>query len=165
MMKDLARVLAVRPKVHIGIVQDGAPELWRLMDEALERAGLRSRKVHRLIDMYHLMKRLSAALGISDPTATAFARSAKLQAWKKLLLSDPAGIEKIADYFELQSRLHRALLRNRASIRRQDRSSTRCSTTISWLCTDSATRPAPSSVCTSAVASPRARANRSSRHV
>lgn len=55
--------------------------------------------------MYHLMERLSAALEISDPTATAFARSAKLQAWKKLLLSDPGGIEKIADYFELQSRL------------------------------------------------------------
>jgi hypothetical protein len=40
MMADLDRALAENPKLHVGVVQDNAPEMWNLMREALESARL-----------------------------------------------------------------------------------------------------------------------------
>jgi hypothetical protein len=99
MMNDLRKTCSTKPRVRIGVVQDGAPELWGLMQDAL-RAEPTIDRWHEAIDMYHLMERLSKALEIVEPDETQ--RAKQLDHWRKLLLRDDGGIARIARFFELE---------------------------------------------------------------
>jgi hypothetical protein len=80
-------------------VQDGAPELWGLMQDAL-RAERTIGRWHEAIDMYHLMERLSKALELVEPDEAQ--RAKQLEQWRKLLLRDDGGIARVARFFELK---------------------------------------------------------------
>jgi len=58
MMGDLRATLCHKKDIPIGLIQDGAPELWHLMWDALEAEGLR-KHCYELIDRYHLSERLA----------------------------------------------------------------------------------------------------------
>jgi hypothetical protein len=99
MMNDVRRALEAKPKLHIGVVQDGAPELWTVMEDAL-RAEPSVKQWHKAIDMYHLMERVSKALEIVEPDGETRAR--QVAQWKQQLLRDDGAIARIARYFELR---------------------------------------------------------------
>jgi hypothetical protein len=72
---DLERALEQNPKLNIGVVQDGAPEMWNLMREMLDsiprlarprRTGI-PRHWRETIDRYHLMEKLSRVLELLFP--------------------------------------------------------------------------------------------------
>lgn len=54
---EVKHVRAQRPRLPLTIVQDGAPELWNLIDEWLDRHRLKA--TSQLIDRYHLNERLA----------------------------------------------------------------------------------------------------------
>jgi hypothetical protein len=63
MMSDLRHCLASRADLHIGIVQDGAPELWTLMREAFRADPILVAKGWReTVDFYHLLEYLARVL-------------------------------------------------------------------------------------------------------
>ena len=113
LMSDLACVLKRKPKAEVGIVQDGAPELWRLMDEALEKWKPPTTRIHRVIDMFHLCERLSAALQVIYPKQSEAAIRAKtLAKWKRSLLRRDDAIKDISDFFEVGPRYYRRCARH-----------------------------------------------------
>lgn len=97
MMNDLRKVRAAKRRLHIGVVQDGAPELWGLMQDALRAENID--RYHEAFDMFHLVERLSKALEVVEPNAEK--RAAQLRVWKKQLLRDDGAIARIARFFEL----------------------------------------------------------------
>lgn len=99
MMNDLRRALEAKPNLHIGVVQDGAPELWGIMEDAF-RAEPSVKQWHKAIDMYHLMERVSKALEIVEPDEKT--RTSQVAQWKQQLLRDDGAIARIARYFELR---------------------------------------------------------------
>ena len=77
MTADVRTLVRKKPTLTVGIVQDGALEMWNLM-----RAGLQSIegvKVEEAIDRCHLMERLGKALALVEPNAEV--RSALLKQW------------------------------------------------------------------------------------
>lgn len=60
MASDALALLRQRPGLHVTVVNDGAPELWRLMD-AKFNVDLLGVAPYRLIDLFHLLEKLSAA--------------------------------------------------------------------------------------------------------
>lgn len=75
MKADLERALQQEPKLTIGVVQDGAPEMWNLMRSVLDsipqlarprQMGI-PRHWRETIDRYHLMEKLSRALELLLP--------------------------------------------------------------------------------------------------
>ena len=65
-MADVRQALRQDPTVQLGLIQDGAAELWGLMWEALDREGLRNR-CYQLIDRYHVSERLAAVAQLIEP--------------------------------------------------------------------------------------------------
>jgi len=65
MVADVRRALQQNPSLPVGVVQDGAPEMWSLM-----RAGLDAEPVvtnyAEAIDRYHLLERLAKALELVE---------------------------------------------------------------------------------------------------
>jgi len=97
MMADVRAAVRRQPSLNVGIVQDGAPEMWNLVRDGLAR--LRDEGIvaswEEGIDRYHLLERLGNALEIIEPDAAA--RSQKLHEWNdRLDLKDTAidGIER-----------------------------------------------------------------------
>jgi hypothetical protein len=99
MMNDLRTALEAKPRLHVSVVQDGAPELWGVVRDAL-RAEPRVKHWHEAIDMYHLMERLSKALELVEPDEKK--RAMQLATWKRKLLCDDGAIAHVARFFELQ---------------------------------------------------------------
>jgi hypothetical protein len=67
MQGQVRSILAQRPELHVGIVQDGAPEMWnqmRAMLAPLKESGHLT-KWHEAIDLPHLMGRLCEAFQIA----------------------------------------------------------------------------------------------------
>jgi hypothetical protein len=102
MMADLDRALVQNAGLHVGVVQDNAPEMWNLMREAL-RSQPRVGKVHEVVDRYHFMQRLSAALEVVEPDAQE--RRNQLARWRKALDRNDRTIHRIRKYFALDGRL------------------------------------------------------------
>jgi hypothetical protein len=75
MKADLERALEQAPRLTIGVVQDGAPEMWNLMRGMLDsiprlarpRQMGKPRHWRETIDRYHLMAKLSHALELLLP--------------------------------------------------------------------------------------------------
>jgi hypothetical protein len=82
MMADLDHALTSRPRLKIGVVQDGAAEMWNLMREALA-ANPRARKKRwrETVDRYHFMERVGKALEALYPKEPE-RRHALLQQWR-----------------------------------------------------------------------------------
>jgi hypothetical protein len=66
---ELRHVLKQRPKLPVVIIQDGAPELWNLVDQWLDDLGISP--ALRLIDRYHLNERLAATCDALEDTPEA----------------------------------------------------------------------------------------------
>ena len=79
-------------ELPMGIIQDGAPEMWNLVEPAVRRA-LPGTKYEKCIDRFHLMERLAESLkALKDPV---FYREIQLNHWREALEKDDKAIDKI----------------------------------------------------------------------
>lgn len=69
LLADLRSALRQSPRMAVGVVQDGAPELWTVVTDALMGEASVSTWCEA-IDRFHLNERLGAALQIVEPTST-----------------------------------------------------------------------------------------------
>lgn len=100
MTADVRAALKRRPALNVGIVQDGAPEMWNRTREGLQ--VLRDKGQldvwHEGIDRYHLMERLAAALKLVEPNATDQQRKHRLEAWTDLFDTMDLAIDFIEQF-------------------------------------------------------------------
>jgi len=98
---DVEHALAQNPNLHVGIVQDGAPELWHLM-----RTMLRSLKLHdwrETIDRFHLMEKLALMLSLILPHAE-LERAKILERWNRALDRNDRAILHIRKWIYAEQR-------------------------------------------------------------
>jgi hypothetical protein len=98
MSLDIEALLHCQPKLNVGVVQDGAPEMWSLMRAGLD--GLKSKGAlnhwEEGIDRYHLLERLGKALDILDFPANDRARL--LTEWNGNLDTRDSAIDSIEHF-------------------------------------------------------------------
>ena len=82
MMADLRHALRQVPALAVGVIQDGAPELWNLLRPALLAEPLVT-ACYEAIDRYHLTERLADVLRYGEPDAST--RRARLSRWNESL--------------------------------------------------------------------------------
>lgn len=102
MAADMKVALKRRPTLHVGIVQDGAPEMWNRTREGLQPlkdSGLLP-VWHEAIDRYHLMERLAEALKIVDSEAAEDERKAHLREWTEMFDRTDAAIDIIEGFLQ-----------------------------------------------------------------
>lgn len=68
MVADVRRALQQNPKLPVGVVQDGAPEMWNLMRQGLGAEPMVA-TYSEAIDHFHLVERLAKALDLVEPDA------------------------------------------------------------------------------------------------
>ena len=103
MMADVMRAREQDPLIHVGLMQDGAPEMWNLTRGALKNiAGVD--KWQEGIDRYHLNERLGEILGIVEPNADK--RDLRLAKWNAELDVDDGTIDRIATWLAGQIPRH-----------------------------------------------------------
>lgn len=99
MVEDVCRAKARAPGLNVGVVQDGAPEMWNLMRDGLTK--LKEANViddwEEGIDCYHLLERLAEALEITE--SSPIDRSVLLHQWKDMLDTKDGAIDSIDQYF------------------------------------------------------------------
>lgn len=92
---DVVALLAQQPDLKVGLLCDGAPEMWNLLDEEFTKAPFNTREiiVQRLIDFWHAIEKLAPAAkliagddGASKPL---------LARWKLLLRNSSSGRAQI----------------------------------------------------------------------
>jgi len=95
MTADVRAAVRRMPTLTVGIVQDGAPEMWTLTRAGLSE--LRKRGVidrwEEGIDRYHLLERLGGALELIEPSATE--RTRQLTDWNERLDAQDSAIDVI----------------------------------------------------------------------
>ncbi len=92
---DVTRALEQRSKLPVVVVQDGAPEMWKLTRSAL--AGLEGLDTwHEAIDRHHLLERLADVLRCADLTPAW--RAQQLTKWNEALDADDDAIDVIEQY-------------------------------------------------------------------
>lgn len=101
MMADVRRARE-QARLSVGIMQDGAPEMWNLMRAAAREAGVR--RWYEGVDRYHLNERLGEILRIAEPSAAK--RLQKLGRWNDELDNDDGAIDRIAKWLSDQIPLH-----------------------------------------------------------
>ncbi len=92
LMADLRHALTHAPELTVGVIQDGAPELWTLLTTALSVEPLVT-KYYTAIDRYHLNERLAEVLRSVEPDVTA--RGDRLSYWNERLDRDDDAIYRI----------------------------------------------------------------------
>jgi hypothetical protein len=102
MMADVQRTREQARKLPVGIMQDGAPEMWNLMRTAVKAAGVR--RWHEGVDRYHLNERLGEVLRITEPDAAK--RAQKLGRWNDELDRDDGAIDRIAAWLARELETH-----------------------------------------------------------
>jgi hypothetical protein len=110
MMADLRLSREQKPELRIAVVQDGAPELWILMGDALRaelKLGPRAIGWHEIIDRYHLMEHL--AEGLKLVLTKHRARVRKFEQWRKELDHNDRAIVSIHRWFERAARKRKRL--------------------------------------------------------
>lgn len=93
-MKDVRNGLRQDRGLKVGVVQDGAPELWNATKRVLETAGIR--KWEEAIDRYHVDERLGAALQLVEPNAQE--RKRIMSTWVEDLNASDQAIDRIQDW-------------------------------------------------------------------
>jgi hypothetical protein len=100
MTADVRAALKRDATLTVGVVQDGAPEMWNLTRDAL--AVLRDDGLlagwEEGIDRYHLLERLAAALEIVEPAAAE--RSNLLKHWNEHLDLQDSAIDTVERHLE-----------------------------------------------------------------
>jgi hypothetical protein len=100
MTDDLIHIQNQRKKNHkhklpMGIVQDGAPEMWNLVEAAVGKA-LPGIHFEKAIDRYHLSERLAESLkALNDPFVN---RDVRMREWNNALENDDNAISKIEKF-------------------------------------------------------------------
>jgi hypothetical protein len=113
MTDDLVHIQSKReasglPQLPMGIIQDGAPEMWNLVEPAVTGA-LPGKRYEKCIDRFHLMERLAESLkALRDPMLH---RETQLNDWREALEKDDKAIDKI----------ERFIIRNRNRLRKNNR--------------------------------------------
>jgi hypothetical protein len=103
MMADVIRAREQAPDIHVGLMQDGAPEMWNLTRSALKNiAGVV--KWQEGIDRYHLNERLGEILRIVESDASK--RERRLARWNDKLDVDDGTIDRIAMWLADKTPLH-----------------------------------------------------------
>lgn len=92
MRADVAAYLTRQPTLAVGIVQDGAPEMWNAVRVALAAEPLVT-AVTEAIDRYHLAERLGEALALLPLDEDS--RALLLRAWARKLDASDDAIEEI----------------------------------------------------------------------
>ena len=92
MLADLRRALQQDPTLAVGVVQDGAPELWNLLSEAVVAEPLVTR-YYEAIDRYHLNEHLGELLRSLELDEAA--RTAQLSRWNDSLDQNDLAIYRI----------------------------------------------------------------------
>ena len=83
---DLCGLLGERPDLEVVTVADGAPEMQNMLDRVTRDVEVRA----KMIDFWHLMEKLAAAIeAVGRPVAP------KLASWKQKLKADDRAIERI----------------------------------------------------------------------
>ena len=82
LLADVRQALRQLPTLAVGVVQDGAPELWHLLRSALAAEPLVT-TFYEAIDRYHLTERLAEVLRSVEPNAAM--RRAQLSRWNESL--------------------------------------------------------------------------------
>jgi hypothetical protein len=94
LMADLRHALRQDPTVAVGIIQDGAPELWNLL-----RAGVAAEPqvttCYEAIDRYHLNEHLGEVLRALEPDAST--RKTRLSQWNESLDCNDRAIYRIRE--------------------------------------------------------------------
>jgi hypothetical protein len=93
MMADVRNALRRNASLRVGLVQDGAPEMWKLLRSALTQAGVTNWL--EAIDRYHLNERLAKVLKIIEPNSEA--RKPQLHRWNDELDTDDSTIDRIEE--------------------------------------------------------------------
>ncbi len=97
MMSDVREARRQRPELHVGVVQDGAKELWKLLREALkDQLGIEDQK--EAIDRFHLSERLGKVLKVT--IADEAKREQQLAQWERELDEDDETIDRIEQYIK-----------------------------------------------------------------
>jgi hypothetical protein len=92
MLADLRQALQQAPTLAVGIIQDGAPELWNLLSEAVVAEPLVTH-AYEAIDRYHLHERLGALLRELEPDDAV--RTAQFSRWNDSLDRNDDAIYRI----------------------------------------------------------------------
>ena len=95
MMADLRHALQQAPALAVGVVQDGAPELWNLLGAAVADNPLVT-TYYEAIDRYHLNGRLADVLRYVEPDVAV--RTARLSRWNESLDHNDRAIYRIRDW-------------------------------------------------------------------
>lgn len=90
LVADVATIVSKRSDLALQLLCDGAPEMWNLLEESFteERFG---KKIHGLVDLYHLTEKLGAAARAIHGEAAPATRSR----WKLSLLNRKAAAQGI----------------------------------------------------------------------
>jgi hypothetical protein len=91
MVADVATLRSKRPDLKIQLLCDGAPEMWKLLEDGFTPKF--GEDFERLVDLYHLTGKLGAAASVLEDSAAP--ASERLGGWKQALLhrsSAAAGI-------------------------------------------------------------------------
>ena len=95
MMADLRQALRQAPALVVGVVQDGAPELWNLLGAAVLAEPLVT-TYYEAIDRYHLNERLGEVLRYIEPDVTA--RGDQLSRWNESLDHNDNAIYRVREW-------------------------------------------------------------------
>jgi len=95
MMADIRSALRQRPELKVGVVQDGAHEMWNLVRSALKQE-LGVKEALEGIDRYHLFERLGDIVTLTEDDEAK--RKQRLVQWDKALGADDGAIEQIEQY-------------------------------------------------------------------
>jgi len=102
LVADVEVALKREPGLAVGIVQDGAPEMWNRTREGLE--SLQEKGVledwHEGIDRYHLLERLGEALTLVEPNPDV--RSGLLGSWNEQFDEDDTTIDYVEAYLKMK---------------------------------------------------------------
>jgi hypothetical protein len=93
-MADVRHALRQAPALAVGVIQDGAPEMWNLLSAALAAEPLVT-KYYEAIDRYHLNERLGDILRCTEPAAAG--RTDRLSQWNESLDRNDNAIYRIRE--------------------------------------------------------------------
>ncbi len=97
MLSDVEALRRRRPDLLVGVICDGAREMWNLLDGAVAQAELEG-SVRRLVDLWHLLGYAGKALRVRYDEGRA---STELARWKLRLLNQSGAARRLLD--ELRS--------------------------------------------------------------